>query len=137
MRHTLVALLLVLSATAAHAQASPGGRPAYEGDLQRLSEIIGALHYLRDICGAREGQACPRRGHRPVDRVLAICDQVQHRTGPWVGGAYDAILAAKAHRTKWLARVERGAALDLQRQPAPADHRENPVVAREIGERSR
>ena len=26
-------------------------------DLQRLSEILGALHYLRDICGAREGQA--------------------------------------------------------------------------------
>ena len=28
----------------------------FDGDLQRLSEILGALHYLRDICGAREGQ---------------------------------------------------------------------------------
>ena len=57
MRYALIALLLVLSATAAQAQAAAGGRPAYEGDLQRLSEILGALHYLRDICGAREGQA--------------------------------------------------------------------------------
>ena len=44
-------------ATPALAQATQGGRPAYESDLQRLSEILGALHYLRDICGAREGQA--------------------------------------------------------------------------------
>ena len=29
---------------------------AFEGSLQRLSEILGALHYLRDICGANEGQ---------------------------------------------------------------------------------
>ena len=50
-------LLLVVSATVAHAQATQGGRAPYEGDLQRLSEILGALHYLRDICGAREGQA--------------------------------------------------------------------------------
>src|SRR6266542_3498208 len=49
-------LLFVLSATAAHAQATQGGRAPYESDLQRLSEILGALHYLRDICGAREGQ---------------------------------------------------------------------------------
>ena len=57
MRRILATLLFLLCATAAHAQAAAGGRPAYEGDLQRLSEILGALHYLRDICGAREGQA--------------------------------------------------------------------------------
>ena len=49
-------LLLALSATAALAQPSAGGRAPYESDLQRLSEIMGALHYLRDLCGAREGQ---------------------------------------------------------------------------------
>lgn len=48
-------ILLVLSATVAQAQPSAGGRAPYENDLQRLSEILGALHYLRDICGAREG----------------------------------------------------------------------------------
>src|SRR5436309_4536830 len=56
MPRLLAILLLVLSITAAHAQATQGGRAPYESDLQRLSEILGALHYLRDICGAREGQ---------------------------------------------------------------------------------
>lgn len=28
----------------------------FDVDLQRLAEILGALHYLRDICGAKEGQ---------------------------------------------------------------------------------
>jgi len=30
--------------------------PAYEEQMLRLSEILGALHYLRDLCGANEGQ---------------------------------------------------------------------------------
>jgi uncharacterized protein (TIGR02301 family) len=28
----------------------------YDHDLQRLSEILGALHFLRGICGTNEGQ---------------------------------------------------------------------------------
>lgn len=28
----------------------------FDKDLQRLSEILGSLHYLRQICGANEGQ---------------------------------------------------------------------------------
>src|SRR5262245_20156384 len=28
----------------------------FDGNLQRLVEIMGALHYLRGICGANEGQ---------------------------------------------------------------------------------
>ncbi|HEY5064233.1 MAG TPA: TIGR02301 family protein [Xanthobacteraceae bacterium] len=28
----------------------------YDPDLQRLSEILGALHFLRSICGFDEGQ---------------------------------------------------------------------------------
>ncbi len=40
----------------------PGGaraaeRVPFDGDLARLAEILGALHYLRGICGANEGQA--------------------------------------------------------------------------------
>src|SRR5258707_9634349 len=54
---TRILLILSLFASAAHAQPAAGGRPAYEADLQRLSEILGALHYLRDLCGAREGMA--------------------------------------------------------------------------------
>lgn len=49
-------VILLLLTTAAHAQPSAGGRAPYESDLQRLSEILGALHYLREVCGAQEGQ---------------------------------------------------------------------------------
>lgn len=28
----------------------------YDSELQRLAEILGALHYLRAICGSKEGQ---------------------------------------------------------------------------------
>jgi uncharacterized protein (TIGR02301 family) len=30
--------------------------PAYEEQMLRLAEILGSLHYLRELCGAEEGQ---------------------------------------------------------------------------------
>ncbi|MEM9279852.1 MAG: TIGR02301 family protein [Pseudomonadota bacterium] len=30
--------------------------PAYDPQMMRLSEILGALHYLRELCEANEGQ---------------------------------------------------------------------------------
>src|ERR1700720_3041000 len=36
--------------------AAQSARAPYEADMQRLAEILGALHYLRAICGANEGQ---------------------------------------------------------------------------------
>ena len=50
----VLALLLCLTA-AAHAQPAAPARAPYESELQRLSEILGALHYLRGVCGANEG----------------------------------------------------------------------------------
>ena len=55
--------LFIVAALAAFAFA-PAGVPAraqaavapFDGSLQRLAEILGALHYLRNICGANEGQ---------------------------------------------------------------------------------
>jgi len=42
---------LAAATTPARAQA-----PApFDGNLQRLAEIMGALHYLRALCGANEG----------------------------------------------------------------------------------
>jgi len=36
---------------------TPSAAPTpYDPDLQRLSEILGALHFLRGICGSNEGQ---------------------------------------------------------------------------------
>jgi uncharacterized protein (TIGR02301 family) len=54
---TRILLAACLTCVLAPAQAQPaaGGRAPYEAELQRLSEILGALHYLRDICGAKEG----------------------------------------------------------------------------------
>ena len=73
MRKTLhlpgVAMLVLVAFAPAHAQtkktpAAPSPAPAaeaapapvttpYDGQLARLSEIIGALHYLRPLCGAK------------------------------------------------------------------------------------
>lgn len=36
---------------------APAQPPApYDGNLQRLAEIMGALQYLRGLCGAKDGQ---------------------------------------------------------------------------------
>jgi uncharacterized protein (TIGR02301 family) len=77
MLRVLIAVLLVLTVAPARAQLqrpgqtppparAPAQAPApapvpeapapYDRDLQRLSEILGALHFLRDICGTNEGQ---------------------------------------------------------------------------------
>jgi uncharacterized protein (TIGR02301 family) len=59
--HLLAALMLVsacgLTAARAQAQAPAPAQDAapFDGDLQRLAEILGALHYLRGICGNNEG----------------------------------------------------------------------------------
>ena len=49
---TITALALTLSAPPARAQSVS---TALEESLSRLSEIMGALHYLRGICQASEG----------------------------------------------------------------------------------
>lgn len=54
MRRVLV-LVLCLLASAAPAPAQQV--VPYEGQLLRLSELLGALHYLRGVCGGSEGGA--------------------------------------------------------------------------------
>ncbi len=36
-------------------KAAPETPPAYEGEMARLAEILGALHYLRPLCGTADG----------------------------------------------------------------------------------
>lgn len=48
-----VVALTVMAGTPA--RAIEGGAAPFEGDLMRLAEILGALHYLRTLCGANEG----------------------------------------------------------------------------------
>lgn len=58
----IAALLFCLSAVpAAWAENEPAppttDRPApFDGELRRLAEILGALQYLRPICGLKDGQ---------------------------------------------------------------------------------
>jgi len=51
----LILMAVFLAWPNAPARAQAGAAP-FDADLQRLSEILGALHYLRDLCGAKDGQ---------------------------------------------------------------------------------
>lgn len=57
MRKRLIATAsILLLLFAAPARAVEGGAAPFDGDLARLAEILGALHYLRGICTSKEGQ---------------------------------------------------------------------------------
>ena len=53
----LLALILICLSLAAPLRAQDGaaGAAPFDGDLQRLAEILGAQHYLRGVCGSNEG----------------------------------------------------------------------------------
>jgi uncharacterized protein (TIGR02301 family) len=54
LRRFLILLLLAIATASVPVRAQA---PApFDGSLQRLAEIMGALHYLRGICSANEGQ---------------------------------------------------------------------------------
>jgi uncharacterized protein (TIGR02301 family) len=53
-KRTLAILILVFTCIAVPVRAQDAAAP-FDGDLQRLAEILGTLHYLRGICGSNEG----------------------------------------------------------------------------------
>lgn len=57
-RMRICAALLVAAATVCpvSAQGTPGETRPYDDKLLRLCEILGAVHYLRELCGANDGQ---------------------------------------------------------------------------------
>jgi uncharacterized protein (TIGR02301 family) len=55
-RAVTVLWLLLAAGGGGFAHAVEGGPAPYDRDLQRLAEIMGALHYLRAVCGSNEGQ---------------------------------------------------------------------------------
>lgn len=55
MKRLFAAASVALMLIAAPARAVEGGAAPFDGDLQRLAEILGALHYLRAVCNANEG----------------------------------------------------------------------------------
>ncbi|MBX9590355.1 MAG: TIGR02301 family protein [Hyphomonadaceae bacterium] len=56
-RH-VCALFLAMTVTIStvSAQGTPGDTRPYDDKLLRLCEILGAVHYLRELCGANDGQ---------------------------------------------------------------------------------
>jgi uncharacterized protein (TIGR02301 family) len=54
LRRVLLLATITLITAGAPARAEVAAAP-FDGSLQRLAEILGALHYLRGICGANEG----------------------------------------------------------------------------------
>lgn len=63
------ALFVVLSTTVwgiAGAAAAEDRKP-YDNELMRLSEILGAVHYLRELCGANDGQVWREQMRQIID----------------------------------------------------------------------
>jgi uncharacterized protein (TIGR02301 family) len=56
MRRRLIILALIACCALPAPIAAQGGPGPFEDSLARLSEILGALHYLRALCGTNEGQ---------------------------------------------------------------------------------
>jgi uncharacterized protein (TIGR02301 family) len=59
------AVAICAAALPAHA-AGPDGKP-YDDKLMRLAEIMGAVHYLRELCSANEGQLWRERMKELLD----------------------------------------------------------------------
>lgn len=56
LKHLFAAVLAAaLLAGLAPVRAQDAAAP-FDGELQRLAEILGTLHYLRGVCGTNEGQ---------------------------------------------------------------------------------
>ena len=51
-----LAVFAILVCLAAPGLAQTEAPAPFDPDLQRLAEILGALHYLRAVCGSNEGQ---------------------------------------------------------------------------------
>ena len=60
------AVCVIALAGAVSAAAQTADKP-YDDKLQRLSEILGAVHYLRELCGANDGQLWRERMRELVD----------------------------------------------------------------------
>ncbi len=55
MRKFIFAVLFIITACGVVPARAQDAAAPFDGDLQRLAEILGTLHYLRGICGANEG----------------------------------------------------------------------------------
>src|SRR5947199_10809870 len=73
-KHVLAALL-VLSLSGVTAVRAEDAAAPFDGDLQRLAEILGTLHYLRGICGSNEGPKWRNEMQALIDAETASGDR--------------------------------------------------------------
>jgi uncharacterized protein (TIGR02301 family) len=66
-RRILILAWLGLAATALPVRAQLQEPAPFDGNLARLVEIMGALHHLRAICGANEGQKWRNEAQALID----------------------------------------------------------------------
>ena len=66
------------------APAAPAGPPPYETQLLRMAEMMGALAYLRDLCGANDGA-----DFRSKMKSLLDADGVGETERDLLAGAYN------------------------------------------------
>jgi uncharacterized protein (TIGR02301 family) len=69
---TIAIITLIMAACPARAQSTAA---PFEGDLQRLAEILGALQHLRAICGANEGEKWRREMQTLLDAEAPTGDR--------------------------------------------------------------
>ena len=62
-------------ATQANPPSIQGGPAPFDNDMMRLAEILGALHYLRALCGANEGS-------KWRDQMQALLEAEAAQNGP-------------------------------------------------------
>jgi uncharacterized protein (TIGR02301 family) len=72
----IILALLCCAPLAAHAQHSAAA--PFDGDLQRLAEILGSLHYLRGICGANEGAKWRNQMQALIDAEVPSGERRDH-----------------------------------------------------------
>ena len=61
------ALAAMIVASPLAAQGTAGDGKPYDTKLMRLAEILGAVHYLRELCGANEGQIWRNRMEQLIE----------------------------------------------------------------------
>jgi uncharacterized protein (TIGR02301 family) len=84
---TLVYAAILITLGACHSPcAAQSARAPYEADMQRLAEILGALHYLRAICGANEGQTWRNEMQALVDAEAPGGDRRERLIGSFNRG---------------------------------------------------
>ena len=77
----LLISLCLLSLAGAPARAAQDSNAAFEAELSRLAEILGALHYLRNVGGANEGQKWRQQMQALIDAEAQAAGIPEKREG--------------------------------------------------------